>query len=50
MELFALYFKTIIYCYHEYKKKIKKHMNEKKEAKENRKKFIEMEKIRKIIN
>lgn len=34
--------------YHEYLKYIKKHMEEKKEAKENRKKFIEMKKIRQI--
>ena len=34
--------------YHEYQKDIKKHIDEKKEAKENRKKFIEMKKIRQI--
>lgn len=34
--------------YHEYQKDIKKHMDEKKEAKQNRKKFIEMKKIRQI--
>ena len=27
MELFALYFKTIIYCYHEYKKSVKTKLN-----------------------